>query len=1241
MPGPSLLNSVGGSPQKPVRFASIYTNRWISGLYTNRSLLRGPLDSLYTDFYHMGTTDVLCDGLNSEVSARSTMIRRPGNPAYSSANTSGAIDSFYGFHLSDGTIKVIADSTVDVEVITPSSITSIFTKSSGAGQGYFQGVDKTMYIADGVDLVKYIPGQINPITGQPIWNMGGVAPTVAPTVVSTQTGSAGVVWQANTVFTTMGLLLDQNGNIQQLISVNANGSNPSSQFGTSGNGSPAWNQTIFGTTTETSGTPIVWKNLGAINQWQASFSYGDAGVAGSAAPVAIFDPVTQSVYLNFNHNGATSQSGTVKPSFNGVAGSSYWDNQCHWFFFGKYSDLQFWKPSTGYTNWYAAGGNHTPSNAAIEPVGMPPPTNQSVFLQVPTNTGTSGSAYPPAFGNAVGTTTQDNQLLWLNLGSATWSPVSSYTAWTGSPNSTFSVINDPNGNLQVCIVSGVSGSTQPTAAWQAAHAYSNGNTISDTNNNLQTITTPGTSGVSKTLTNSILTSKVATYTTSTNHGYSAGQLVTVTSSSHNTVFNVKDAIILSTPALNTFTIAISADDITTAADTGTSVAGPTWNTTLAGTTTDGTATWTNGGQRKGWGTTYGATTQDGTTVTWVNVGPSMAWAASTIWYLPASSFQPPSTSSSFGGASVIGNAFVQFVTSSGKSGGGSAPTFSTNVGNFVLDNGIVWRSVSAFTAVGFALTTGTGWCYSYKARKLSDTYVLNPPPLQIPGTNSPNPVGPLGPPTGSADGTVTTASPVTQVVGANAGAQFTISGPGSTDPQFDTVEIYRAADGFGASGPYLLLTDIPMPVAVGGQAGTWSIIDFMPDSATSTLPGLNPLITAPIAHQNDPPPGQFGSLFFQASSVTTPTVPAAGTALIGLTYHQGRLWGHIGNTVFVSGGPDTIPGNGFTAWPPGQTFPFQSNVIKLLATTAGLLVFTTTDLGFIGGGPAIADYYSQLIIPGLGLLSPNSVAVLGGIPYLFSADRQLLSIEMTNGVIRVGHPIGDLLAQFDPSQTYLTYHSYGDLDHALFLSDGSSQWFRCDVSPAPDGRYTGPVWSPKATVSGGFKAIASIETSPGTKQLLVGPPGVGKILARDSTFTTFTDGTSAYSSFFVMGNVTMAHPGQMVQLNFLDLDFKQLGSLPSVSVLFDEIAPTSQVPFETISNSFITDPPKLYGQTGIPQTMWMNRYYFGQTEPGNAQSEPIPAWCKSMQIKVDFGNTDTVQNELMAFTIHAALWQEK
>jgi len=127
-----------------------------------------------------------------------------------------------------------------------------------------------------------------------------------------------------------------------------------------------------------------------------------------------------------------------------------------------------------------------------------------------------------------------------------------------------------------------------------------------------------------------------------------------------------------------------------------------------------------------------------------------------------------------------------------------------------------------------------------------------------------------------------------------------------------------------------------------------------------------------------------------------------------------------------------------------------------------------------------------------------------------------------------------------------------------------------------------------------------------------------------------------------MGNIVLAHSGQMAECNFIQADFSQVGTQPIVSVLFDELGATNGAAFETISNTFVSDPPKLFGPTAVPKTLWMNRYYFGSTTPANGGDQtPVAAWCKSMQIKIDFGAADTVQNELLAFTINGALYQEK
>jgi len=1113
----NLIEAQGGPKQKQTRFVSLFTSRFISGLYTNRSLLRGPLQAIYSDFYHLGATDALCDGLNSEISIRQTAIRRPGNYKYCTQQTAAAIDNFYSFHHASGTIQVIADSVTDVEVVTPTTITSIFTKSAGAGEGYFQGIAETLYITDGVDFKTYTPGITNPITGTPVWNMGGIGPTVAPVLTLTPTGSAGVAWAASTMWTTMGLLVDANGNVQQLVSVNASGTN-STNFGTSANGAPDFSGGPGTSVTESTGTPITWTNWGPIDVWKPNHPYTNYSVGGTAiAPSVVYDPVSNSIYFVDNPGFGSGVSGGTKPQFNGVKGSIFNDGSIKWFCLGQPGTEVpgIWLQSHAYPA-RGSGGLGT-LEVVVEPTtiqasGLGSPNSTPIYLWASSG-GTSGNSagYIPSWATSAGNPTLDGDLVWNCLGSSTWTAHQNYLAWTFS-STNFSVILDGNGNLQVCI-----SATGPSGA-----------------------------------------------------------------------------------------------------------ALPTWNSG------------------------YGQQTQDGVNpglpsfigVTWTCVGTSLSWAPATQWYYPNGGFVPPQPSQAYGGATLVDtNGVNQYVINSGKSKVAPHPSWGA-LGANTTDGSVTWFAASVFTSAGFTWTKGYGYVYAYAARSASDYWNTNSPPLQIPNTNSPNITGPLGPPFGNQSETVTDASPLTQIIGPSIGAeQVKITMVGSTDPQFDTILVFRSADGFGASGPYLFLTALNMPPMQGALPGIISIIDFMPDLPTNLLPGLDPLQTAAVDQENAPPPGSFGSSEFTPASSGS-TLAAAGTGLIGLTYYLSRLWGFIGNTVFASGGPDTSNANGFVAWPAINAFPFDSKVLRLMPTASCLLVFTTTDVYLIGGGPAIADFYSQLLAPGVGLLFWNAVTMMLGLPYLFSSDRQFITIDPSGGFTRIGHPIGNKIVAYDPTSTYVTYHSFGDQEHALFVADGASEWYRCDPNPTPDSQLTGPIWSPKAVVTAGFKAVMSIETSPGVKQLLIGPPAAGYILARDSNFTIFEDNGSPYDSWLAMGNIVLAHPGQMAELAFVECDFTQVGTQPTVQVLLDELSATNGASFETISNEFISDPPEMYGPLTTPKTLWMNRYYFGQTSPGNPDNEPLPAWCKFLQIKVDFG-TDTIQNELQAFSIFGALYQEK
>lgn len=1231
------LLQANGSEGEASRFQPIYTPRFMYGLQTNRNPLRGPGGVIYDTYYKIGTTDSLLGGVNTELSTRLTLCRRPGNTAglsglISSANLPDVPDAFFSFHEENGTVRLFADTPSSIYLLAATgNHIPIFTKTT-TGQTFFEGVAEALYFGDGVDTQKWLdfgagnPGNsfsaitavsitsnvatitsvnnfavgqlvvisnttvasgafngtfsitaVNPAffqyalvhanvattsdtgSANATWNLGIAAPPTAPTLNIVASGAAAIQWVANTVFSTMGLIVDPNGNVEQMISVNATGTN-ATQLGTTSNGEPAWNQTPGGTTSDNT---ITWTNWGPIPAWMAHTVYDNAGSGGTLAnPSQIYDPSSNTVQINGAPGLAQGTSGATKPNFLAIQGANQHDphNQdsppaVKWF--SMFPPPSRWQANHAYLNFLAPNNN---ANACIiEPSNLPEGTNQTVYLQI-SGGGTSGaSGTAPAFATTVGQRTSDGDIIWLNLGTATRANLTAYTAWSGT-NPVFSVIKVST-TLYVCTVSGTSASSAPT-----------------------------------------------------------------------------------------FT------------------------------------------------TAYGDKITDGSVV-WTCVGPSLAWAASTQWYLPASGFQPPSGAQPYGGAEVLGSGFVQAVIASGKSGG-STPSWSTTIGADTTDNAATWRNIAAFSQNSIAWTKGYGYAYSYKARTVVDQFSpiplgggLVPPGLVVGPFASQVPAVGLGTPTGSADGTVSTASPTVQMaVGPNTGAVVYVSGIGSTDPQVDTIVIWRTDDG-GAT--YFELTEILNPNPIGGIAQPWTFQDFLPDNATANFPGLFTLILAPLNHFSDP--------------------PLAGA--INFIQHLGRLWYSVGAVVYASDGPlvggsSQPPGNGFTQFNPAQFWEFNSPVVRMVSSSAGLLVFTTSDVGVIYGGPAITQIFQDISIPQLGLSSYNALAQEKGLIYLVSSDKCCFMLDPNQGLNQTGQPIGDIITKLNPAAVYLTFLSEGSNDRALFLGDGSTGWYRCNPNQSPDSAISGPVWSPKATIAAGAKAIAAVPVAQGQNALLIGGTSANQpILVRDSTYTTFSDNGAAYPANYIFGSIVLANPGQVAEVVFITCEFMKIGTSPRLAVLLDEISDTvlaiSQAAisgtnttytytltsgpapfigmqltitgmadagnngtftitglgagtftvvnangvnhvvqtgagtrFEDISGYISSttglppqDPTSSYGLTLSPSSIYANRYYLLQSING---AIPTGSYCRHMQIRVDYGSTDTVQNEILSQTIYGA-----
>lgn len=346
--------------------------------------------------------------------------------------------------------------------------TGLFGKLPGAGQTYFTAVGGVLYMGDGVSVVKYTPLNTSGI----IWSWGISPPGKQPAVQIVPSGSAAVNWVANTMWSTMGLTYDNTTNsVQQLISVNASSAN-TTQFGTSGTGGPNWAsaQTPGQTVTDNG---MTWTNRGPIGFWVAHAFYSNGNTGGTlAAPCYIWDPATKACYINA---GPAGNAGNTPPVFIPTPGGHVNDNGLNWVYLGNATQPGvlpgqpgIWQPSTAYSNYASPPSNNDAACMIVEPSslgtsGPPNPAPPYTFAFSSTG-GTSGAATtPPPFGATVGTApTADGDLIWMSLGSKNWAASTNYSQWTAS-GTPFSAIVDSNGNFQVCIQTGKSGSgSHPT-----------------------------------------------------------------------------------------------------------------------------------------------------------------------------------------------------------------------------------------------------------------------------------------------------------------------------------------------------------------------------------------------------------------------------------------------------------------------------------------------------------------------------------------------------------------------------------------------------------------------------------------------------------------------------------------------------------------------------------------------------------------------------------------------------------
>lgn len=170
---PSPLQQAG-AVSEPSEYATLAMDRHITGLWTQRSLLRdADVPYLYGKFYGASRYDSLCDGINREITSRLTSARRPGmapwrDPVTGGAGTlSGTPSALFAWkYLQNGdemiryfldTVETAAFSVL-WDVTNPNGWQAIFNKSVGAGIMRFCGLPYQLFMCDGIDANELLAG---------------------------------------------------------------------------------------------------------------------------------------------------------------------------------------------------------------------------------------------------------------------------------------------------------------------------------------------------------------------------------------------------------------------------------------------------------------------------------------------------------------------------------------------------------------------------------------------------------------------------------------------------------------------------------------------------------------------------------------------------------------------------------------------------------------------------------------------------------------------------------------------------------------------------------------------------------------------------------------------------------------------------------------------------------------------------------------------------------------------------
>ena len=601
-------------------------------------------------------------------------------------------------------------------------------------------------------------------------------------------------------------------------------------------------------------------------------------------------------------------------------------------------------------------------------------------------------------------------------------------------------------------------------------------------------------------------------------------------------------------------------------------------------------------------------TTDGT-VRWQNLGKPGTW-------MPSFSYPGPSF------VILDSNGNLQD-TQSGSTTGVSAPTWATTVGATTNDGSYTWVCLGPGTVYSTASIQ-----YAFSTHAIDGSVSTASPIATIPG-------GILGPAeTGilaliqiAGNLQITTSSGAGTGSGGLMGAIIPVRNwnfSPAPDPQIDQIWIWRTAQG----QPTLILED-QIPADGPTTSFTYNEIGI-PDTSTNGGGALIPEIPAPIAGSNNPPP----------LGITAPV------------FHLGRIAAILNNTVVMSGGPDVVTGNGYTAFAALSYFGVPEQPIRLWSGLsskgATLFIFTTSHTWAIFGSGTLKDPFSQpvMYMNSAGILGYDALWYTGSTFTMMGNTSKVESFDPGAGWTEIGFPIGDQFknvttggggkipsgaprALYSPATAFVSLADLGSGDTGLYVADGAVGWFRMSPVASPESGY---VWSPRAVLAGGTSAVQAVETTPGITQLLIGPASSGPILFRDSSVNAdwVAGSPSAYEpypSYDTKGNIVLCQSGEVAEIAHIGVKSIAVGAKPAVGLLLGEIAPSTAAPFDWLDVTS-NDPPDLPASN----TLYSDRY--------TAMQNNVCPKCDNFQLCLDYGTQDE-PDEMLLFSVYGAKHAER